>query len=185
MTGREIASLFNAKRVGKGRWVALCTAHPDRKPSLSITEGRKAVLLRCQSQQCAVRDICKGVGIEVKALWYQQSADPREIRKAEKDRANHERVRLKILDQVRERTAELERWGRVAAALYWHHLRKPHDKQIEAWYEEALDSCLGDPATWPTPAPYCPFPPQKLLHNIQAHHVTPPIARFLKLPKAV
>jgi hypothetical protein len=143
------------------------------------------LLLRCQSQQCAVRDICKGAGIEVKALWYQQSADPAAIRRAEKERAYRDRVRARILAQIREQIADLERWARVAAALYWHHQRKPHDKQIEAWYEEALDSCLGDPAPWPKPAPYCPFPPQKLLHNIQAHHVTPPIARFLKLPKAI
>ena len=181
MTGREAAQVFGAKRVSKGRWLALCTAHPDRKPSLSITEGRKAVLLRCQSQQCAVRDICQSAGITVQSLWYRQEADPKAIRDAEKRRECDRGVRNKLVLQLRDRIASLERWSRVAAALYWHLQRNPHDIRISEWYEEALDRCLGDPAPWPIHQPYSPFPPQKLLHNIKPSHTTPEIARYLKL----
>lgn len=35
------------RRVGEGRYVALCPAHADRRPSLSIRAGRDKVLLHC------------------------------------------------------------------------------------------------------------------------------------------
>jgi putative DNA primase/helicase len=35
------------KRVGEDRWMALCPAHDDRNPSLSIREARGKALVHC------------------------------------------------------------------------------------------------------------------------------------------
>lgn len=64
MTASELASLLKARRVGKGRWVARCPAHPDRNPSLSIAEGRKVpILIKCQSQGCKPKAILDALGL--------------------------------------------------------------------------------------------------------------------------
>jgi hypothetical protein len=182
MTGREVASLFGAKRVSKGRWLALCTAHPDRKPSLSISEGRKAVLLRCQSQQCAVRDICQSAGITVQSLWYQQSADPHEIRRAQQQRREEEASDELVRDCRSMLNYQRGMWIKVATALAWLLFRHPNDKALSDAYEYALCWSGGELTTWTfQEAPYSPFPAQKLLHNIKPSHTTPEIARVLKL----
>jgi hypothetical protein len=64
MTASEFARLLNARRVGKGKWIAKCTAHPDRTPSLSIAEGRRVpVVIRCMSQNCDPRAILDAMGL--------------------------------------------------------------------------------------------------------------------------
>lgn len=183
MTGREAASLFNAKRVSRGRWLALCTAHPDRKPSLSITEGRKAVLLRCQSQQCAVRDICQSAGITVQSLWYQQSADPQEIRRAQQKHREEEAADDLVRECRRMLLYRRQMWSRVATALAWYLFRDSSNKRLAAAYEYALDLCGEDLGLWhPVQPQYSPFPPHKLLHGIRRSDTTLEIARLLKLP---
>src|SRR5438093_1631744 len=53
----EILQHFHAvKRVGQ-QYQALCPAHDDHNPSLSIREGDHAILFTCQSRHCAVADI--------------------------------------------------------------------------------------------------------------------------------
>ena len=48
MSPEEVAALFDARRVGPGRWMARCTVHRDRSPSLSIRSGRDGrTLLKC------------------------------------------------------------------------------------------------------------------------------------------
>jgi len=65
MTAAQIASALNGRRVGKGKWMALCPAHPDRNRSLSIAEGRKVpVLLKCMSAGCDTRDILAAAGLK-------------------------------------------------------------------------------------------------------------------------
>jgi hypothetical protein len=52
----DLAQRFNAKRNGKG-WLARCPAHSDKKPSLSIDEGRDGrALLHCHAG-CSTDDI--------------------------------------------------------------------------------------------------------------------------------
>lgn len=64
MTAAEFAQLLKAKRVGRGKWLACCPAHGDRKPSLSIAEGRKAaIVFKCQSQGCSNDEILAAMGL--------------------------------------------------------------------------------------------------------------------------
>ncbi len=49
-------------------WMARCTGHEDRSPSLSIAEGHEGrVLLHCFAG-CTPADVCTGLGIDVDDL---------------------------------------------------------------------------------------------------------------------
>lgn len=70
MNAAQIAQALNARRAGKGKWVAKCPAHADRTPSLSIAEGRKVpVVLRCMSVGCDTRDILAAAGLKWSDLF--------------------------------------------------------------------------------------------------------------------
>jgi hypothetical protein len=57
--------------MGMTRWKALCPAHDDHDPSLTITEGTKKVLLKCWSAGCAESDILKAAGLGADDVWYE------------------------------------------------------------------------------------------------------------------
>ena len=92
MTAFQVASLFNAKRCGKGKWMARCPSHPDRTPSLSIGEGRKGVLLRCRSRGCSTREICGAAGITVESLFYDSGKASPELKGRLRDERRMERL---------------------------------------------------------------------------------------------
>lgn len=54
---------------GNGRYSALCDAHADRSPSLSICEGDKGLLLKCWAG-CTVEEIFRSLGLEQRDLFY-------------------------------------------------------------------------------------------------------------------
>ena len=54
-----------------GGWQAKCPAHRDGGPSLSISEGRKGVLMHCHAG-CSVTDICTAIGLHPKDLFYEK-----------------------------------------------------------------------------------------------------------------
>lgn len=70
MTAADIARLLNARKVGRGKWIAKCVAHPDRNPSLSIAEGNKVpVVLKCMSAGCETSAILAAMGLSWDALF--------------------------------------------------------------------------------------------------------------------
>jgi hypothetical protein len=69
MRAEELAHLLHAKKVGKGKWIAKCVAHPDRHPSLSIAEGRKVpIVMKCMSHGCETKDILAALGLSWSAV---------------------------------------------------------------------------------------------------------------------
>jgi hypothetical protein len=119
MTAAEFVSLVNARRVGKGKWVARCAAHPDRNPSLSIREGRKGVMVQCMSQGCSLEAICDALGITVESLFYDSG---RKLTVAEQRimRENEARRAQDALQQARIRRVALSRaamWKEAANRL--------------------------------------------------------------------
>ena len=72
MTAADLAGLMGKHRWRKGQKVR-CPAHPDRDPSLSIRDGDKGVMVRCQSRGCNVEDICSAIGIRVSDLFYEKT----------------------------------------------------------------------------------------------------------------
>lgn len=70
MTPGEIVRTFNAKKAGKGRWVAKCPAHDDRsKNTLSIKEGNRGILIHCWAG-CAKEDVLAAAGLRMRDLFY-------------------------------------------------------------------------------------------------------------------
>jgi hypothetical protein len=85
MTFSEFVDRFQVRRSGKG-WLMRCPAHQDRKPSLSISEGREGcVLLKCQAG-CDLDAVLAGLGIEKKDLFperpFASTAKPKPQRQA-------------------------------------------------------------------------------------------------------
>lgn len=69
MTASEFAALLNAKQLRRGHWIARCPAHGDKRPSLSIAEGRKQpVVFKCMSQGCTQQEILKAMGLTWKDI---------------------------------------------------------------------------------------------------------------------
>lgn len=70
MTAAQLASLLHARRIGKGRWVARCPAHPDRNPSLAVAIGKSTpVVLKCMSAGCDIRSILAALGLSFRDLY--------------------------------------------------------------------------------------------------------------------
>ncbi|MBU0716122.1 MAG: hypothetical protein KJ964_12265 [Verrucomicrobia bacterium] len=65
MTAAEIAQRLNAKPTGPGKWTALCQAHKDKNPSLSISEGKDGhVLLHCHAG-CTTEAVVTAMGLKM------------------------------------------------------------------------------------------------------------------------
>lgn len=60
--------LHKVKKSGTG-WSAICPAHEDSTPSLSVSEGKDGkVVLHCH-RGCTVEEVVKAAGLEMKDLW--------------------------------------------------------------------------------------------------------------------
>jgi len=68
LTAGELAARLNARPAGAAKWTARCPAHPDRDPSLSISEAPDGkVLLRCFAG-CSFESITNALGVDPRAL---------------------------------------------------------------------------------------------------------------------
>lgn len=70
-----LSKLEGVRRTGPGRWVARCSAHPDKNPSLNVREvedGR--VLVKCFAE-CDVESILSAVGLGWDAIMPPRAID--------------------------------------------------------------------------------------------------------------
>jgi len=65
------------KQTGTG-WQALCPAHPDKHPSLSIGRENGNILLHCHTG-CKTEDILEAVGLTMKDLFVKEPATPSKL----------------------------------------------------------------------------------------------------------
>jgi 5S rRNA maturation endonuclease (ribonuclease M5)/DNA-binding transcriptional ArsR family regulator len=83
---RVLSRLQGVRRSGKG-WSALCPAHDDRKPSLSISENRDGqVLLYCHAG-CDRKAIVRALGLEMRDLF-----PPKSERKPKPERTSERKI---------------------------------------------------------------------------------------------
>lgn len=68
MTLEDLLPRLEAVRRRSRGYVARCPAHADRHPSLSISQGERAILLKCWSG-CELREITAAVGIRPTDLF--------------------------------------------------------------------------------------------------------------------
>jgi hypothetical protein len=82
MKSAELLSrLEGVKQTGTG-WTALCPAHDDRCPSLSIKIGEEGrTLLRCHAG-CATEDVVAAAGLQMRDLFVENGAAPPTLREA-------------------------------------------------------------------------------------------------------
>jgi len=72
-----LSRLDKVRRTGPGTWTALCPAHNDRSPSLSVRERDDGVILLHCFAECAVHDILAAVGLDIGALFPERAVDHR------------------------------------------------------------------------------------------------------------
>ena len=64
-----LSKLEKVRRTGPDRWIALCPAHSDRRPSLAIRElSDERILVHCFAE-CPVESILSAAGLEFDALF--------------------------------------------------------------------------------------------------------------------
>jgi hypothetical protein len=86
MTAEHIARALNGRKSGAG-WMALCPAHDDHSPSLSITERGGKLLVRCRVG-CEQRDVI--AALRDRGLWPERDWTPAQRRDFAKDRRRDE-----------------------------------------------------------------------------------------------
>jgi CHC2 zinc finger len=68
-----LSRLDKVRQTGAGKWMALCPAHDDKSPSLSVRElADEIILLHCFSG-CDVHDVVVAVGLSLSDLFPQKN----------------------------------------------------------------------------------------------------------------
>jgi hypothetical protein len=74
---RLLDRLERVKRTGPGRWLALCPAHDDKNPSLTIRETDDGtVLVKCWTG-CGAADVVAAAGLELRDLFPEKPPEAR------------------------------------------------------------------------------------------------------------
>src|SRR5215211_5928998 len=76
----SLTTALESVRQSNGSWKALCPAHEDREPSLSVTEGDDGrALLKCFAG-CDTENIVSELGLEMKDLFESRNGHKKELR---------------------------------------------------------------------------------------------------------
>jgi len=90
MTILALVDLLDARRAGRGRFMARCPAHDDGSASLSIREGHGGrILIHCFAG-CTLAAVLEAGGLRMADLFTGQSPSPEQRRKAQLRRAEKE-----------------------------------------------------------------------------------------------
>jgi hypothetical protein len=73
---KVLPTLTGVRRTGPGRWSAICPAHDDRRPSLSIRETDDCRLLLYCWAGCGVHEIVGALGLRVEDLYPDRERQP-------------------------------------------------------------------------------------------------------------
>jgi hypothetical protein len=145
MTALQVAQHLNAKKIGRNKWTALCPAHEDRKPSLTISEGKTGVLLSCMSHHCDFLDIVRNAGLKPLMLRYDYNPNGEFDKKAYAALQAKQEATASVLAQTKRKTralvGETRCWETVASLLHAHlvHARElPEGPAIARLWRKAL-----------------------------------------------
>lgn len=144
MTISEFVRLLSkVRRVRRGEWAALCPAHPDRHPSLSVKEGRGGrILLYCQSHHCSSEDICRALGVKLHDLFADTDLSPADRARLAETRRRPEAFSLQE-SAARRSQQRRERALAAAADMLFGKLLtaegKPEADALAQLWHKALD----------------------------------------------
>lgn len=69
ITENLLSKLDKVRQTGPGRWIALCPAHDDKHPSLSVTETEDGtILIKCWAG-CGASEVIAAIGLEFSDLF--------------------------------------------------------------------------------------------------------------------
>lgn len=131
----EILSRFEGVQSRGARFIALCPAHPDQHPSLSIGEGYRGLLIKCWSG-CTIAEICRAIGITPQALFYDAPETDPTKRKAGARQRETER---------KQREVTARKLGRLLDACKQaeHYLQSRQPVDIRSWSDQQLSRELN------------------------------------------
>lgn len=131
MTLTDLLPQLEAVRArGTDRYTARCPAHPDRSPSLSVSEGERGILLKCWAG-CSLDEICEAVGCRPADLFFDVRPDPAALAEARRRREAREHK-----DQAAGCHADTLRDAE-------HMIRAARGLDISRWSDEQLDRAMG------------------------------------------
>ena len=78
-----VLSALDGVREVRGHWQARCPAHDDKKPSLSVKEGTRGVILKCWSG-CTFAAIVEALGLKQSDTFYESLTTPQRQHRATK-----------------------------------------------------------------------------------------------------
>ncbi len=138
MTAEFLSLVSHVRQRSTDRWSARCPAHSDVSPSLSITAGDKAVLVRCWAG-CGLDDICRALGLRPADLFYDAGSKSGERRIAVQQR----------VQRRQQREAEGRRRGRFIDSCKFaeRFLRSRQAIDISGWADDRLArelNCIAD-----------------------------------------
>ena len=87
--------LQNVQKTGKNQYKALCPAHDDKNPSLSIKIGNDKVLLYCHTANCKTKDIVKAIGLKMSDLNINNDITQKTMRRCDTKKSDSNGVTLK------------------------------------------------------------------------------------------
>ncbi|HEY3620734.1 MAG TPA: hypothetical protein VGK96_28355 [Candidatus Sulfotelmatobacter sp.] len=150
MTAGQIVSVFNATRAGKGKWSAKCPSHKDRSPSLSLREGKDAMLIRCWAG-CTIESVLDAVGLQMRDLWYAREGkqDAATIKAIRQKRLKDEQKSYRDNRQRRHQNRQEHLWACVCGALHWMAEKHPENPRIEELFWENIGKTGDKPIAMP------------------------------------
>ena len=109
MTIEEFASLANAKKVGKGKYMAFCPAHKDRNRSLAINLGKRRTVwpfvIRCMSQGCSAESILRAMGLRWSDVLSGEGVITPEVRRKMRDQDRLKKVQMYLMAFILNKTS--------------------------------------------------------------------------------
>lgn len=135
----EFVSLTKARPAGPKKWLARCPVHSEKTGSLSIKEGKGAILLYCFGCHAKADKVMPALGLKVSDIFYNSSTkltpEQREAYRREQGRKElEEKQRRKwIMAAVSQIAYPNERryWSVVSEAwlIAWKHAERRHGSQ--------------------------------------------------------
>jgi putative DNA primase/helicase len=139
MTIDAIATLFHARSLGRGRYVANCPAHEDRSPSLSIREGEDGrVLVHCFAG-CTLTAILASHGLIPRDLFVGPPPSSAKLRELTAERARADIEAAILRTESRKKADRVRTLYAVVDAIGETLVRQPGNDELAALLHAAID----------------------------------------------
>ena len=138
MTALQLAEMLAARPSSRGRWLARCPAHDDRRPSLSITQGERGALLRCWAG-CRTEDVLAAIHLPMSALFNGAKLSPSARTEAARIRQIRDAAAKAEHHAECEHNRKLLRLEHLRDALGAKLARSPDDVELGRLFHRACD----------------------------------------------